>query len=293
MKSLVKAIVSILPPTILSFLVSYYRIMRGHRSSRTKTRLIEYCGGLYLAFNGNFTDDLLTSTGAYERNLQRIMKAIIRKDWTVIDIGANVGIHTVLMANEARDGHTYAFEPVIYNYHKLNTNVVLSGLNNISIYSYAVGQAAGNLNLKTIKQSRPEHGSSSLVENEHLAALGDDAYDEVAVEVVALDDFVKQKNLKVDFIKMDIEGFEYWALLGMIDTINTQHPVMIIEYNVSRLDFLQLSNKDMESILGENYDCYEISKFDHVEKYSLDPFHFDRHVETDLLCIPKPKFLNS
>lgn len=289
----VNALLSLLPPSIVGLLRSCYRRARGRESILTKTRLIEYCGGLYLGVKGNFTDDLIVNTGAYENNLQRIMKAIVRKDWTVIDIGANSGIHTILLANKACDGHVFAFEPVSYNYQKLNTNIVLSGLNNISIYSSAVGQSAGHLNLKTIKQSRSEHGSSSLVRNEHLAALGEDAYDEIAVEVVALDDFIGQRNLKVDFIKMDIEGYEYWALLGMIDTITAQRPVMIIEYNVSRINFLGLANKDMAAILGEIYDCYEIAKYDRIDKYSLDPFNFDRHVETDLLCIPKPQLHNS
>lgn len=241
-----------------------------------------------MAFKDNFTDQKILETGKYEENIQRIMRAIIREDWNILDIGANTGVHTVLMATHAPNGTTYAFEPVGYNYRKLNMNVCLSGLKNISTHPWAVGEKTGKLSLKIVRPSRSEQGSSSFVLNEHLASLGADAFYEEDVNVTSLDEFVKKNEIKkIDFIKMDIEGYEYWALLGLRKTILADRPVLIIEYNVGRMQYLGLTNDDMKELLGEHYDCYEISKFDHETEYSLDPFGFDRYIEADLLCISR------
>lgn len=286
-------LLKILPRSVLRALLRVYRFVSGSMYS-SRTKLMELNGGLYLAFKDNFTDEKILKEGKYEENLQRIMKSMIRDDWTVIDIGANTGVHTLLMAREAINGKIYAFEPVDYNYKRLNTNVFLSGLGNISIHGYAIGDKKGELALKTIKPARREQGSASLVMNEYLTDLGNEAFYEKKVKVTSLDEFIAENEVRsVDFVKMDIEGYEYWALLGMVKTIATHRPILIIEYNLNRITHLGLSNSEMENILGDYYDCYEIAKFDYIQEYSLDPFLFDRYIQADLLCVPKPAITNT
>jgi hypothetical protein len=134
-------------------------------------------------------------------------------------------------------------------------------------------------------------GSSSLLINEYLSS-GKVKFTKETVRVIKIDDFVSENKVpKISFIKMDIEGFEYWAIQGMKKLINKWHPVMIIEYNNERMTFVGVFNNDMKKLLHDVYDCYEISKFDEVSgSYSLDPFNFNRHVQCDLLCVPKSKF---
>ena len=94
---------AILPRSVLRALLRFYRFVSGSMYS-SRTKLMEFNGGLYLAFKDNFTDQKILREGKYEENLQRIMKSMIRNDWTVIDIGANTGVHTLLMAREAING---------------------------------------------------------------------------------------------------------------------------------------------------------------------------------------------
>ena len=73
----------------------------------------------------------------------------------------------------------------------------------------------------------------------------------------------------------------------MKDIINTMQPIIIMEYKSSRLDKLNISNENISLLLKEVYDCYEITKLEFDETYSLEDFNFDRSIEADLLCIPK------
>lgn len=161
----------------------------------------------------------------------------------------------------------------------------------MTIIPFAVGDKNKLKEINVVNPDTPDTGSSSMVMNEYLSS-GAVKFSQETVQVIKIDDFVsKNKVPKVSFIKMDIEGFEYWAIQGMKKLINKWHPVMIIEYNNERMKFIGVSNNDMKNLLYDTYDCYEISKFNPESRsYSLDPFGFNRDVKCDLLCIPKSKF---
>lgn len=110
-------------------IISLYRYIK-YRNTVTsnETKLVKFIGNCLInLYPGCFGDDKLLNDGVYEENLVRIMKSVIPKDSVVFDIGANVGMHTILMSSiVGKCGHVFAFEPVSYNIKRLNTNITLS-----------------------------------------------------------------------------------------------------------------------------------------------------------------------
>ena len=93
---------------------------------------------------------------------------------------------------------------------------------------------------------------SSLVENEYIAELKKNYQNFKKTTVRSLGLMIGHKNniKKIDLIKMDIEGGEYNALRGMKEVIQKMKPVIIMEYNTTRLDKLNISQKQIANISG-------------------------------------------
>jgi FkbM family methyltransferase len=290
MKTFIKKILPLKMVDFVKNLLSVYR-QKDYTNKRT-TNAVDYMDGIINLYKGNFTDDVFLKSGQYEENIQRVFKALIKKGDTVIDIGANIGIHTILMSKLAGDeGRVIAFEPIPHLIKRLNANLSLNNCRNVTISNYAIGNENKKITINAVNENDFNQGSSSVVVNEHLATGNVNTF-KLDVDSRKLDHLCDEFNItKLNFIKMDIEGFEFFALKGMLDVLNKFRPSMIIEYNCDRLDFLKISNDDFKNLIGTHFDCYEISKRDYIDSsFSLDPFNFDRRIKSDLLIIPKILF---
>lgn len=258
-----------------------------YKSTR-KTVLKEYGNNLFNLYKGNFLEDYLIKDKDFEPYLRILFKHIVKKGDTVLDVGANVGIHSLYLSNlVGENGRVYAFEPVSYNLKRLNTNKFLNGAKNLHIVDAAITEKSGKVEIFQFKENDYDLGNNSLVLNEHLSQVESHRLEKKSVPGVTLDDFCDKHTLEVDFIKMDIEGYEYFALKGASKLLKTL-PTMVLEYNSTRIDFVGISNSHFKDLLGETYDCYEILKSDDVEDtFSLEPFFFERKFTSDLLCVPK------
>ena len=261
-------------------------------TSKKKTNLMNIDGTLFNLYKGNFIENQIINNGTFEPHITRIFKSIIKKGHICLDIGANIGFHSIYMSKlVGKEGKIYAFEPIKFIQKKLNTNIHLSGLKNIQVVPVAVGSENKTSSIYEFNENSFDQGSSSLFENEYIVDLIKGGHIDLKQETckeIRIDDWIRKNKIKkIDLVKIDIEGGEYNALLGMKDIINTMQPIIIMEYKSSRLDKLNISNENISLLLKEVYDCYEITKLEFDETYSLEDFNFDRSIEADLLCIPK------
>jgi FkbM family methyltransferase len=293
-RTIIKIIKKILPNWIIEILRKAVILRKKSIYKNNKlTKTVSFIeGGLVNLYKGSFVDDKLIFTGSFEPNISRIMRSIVNTGDVCIDIGANIGLHTILLSKLVGDkGKVYAFEPVPYNIKKLNTNLSLSGCTNVNIVDKAVADSNGEMVINMVPEDGFDQGSSSLVMNEVLSEKGLLTL-QSKVNTIKLEYFVEINQLEnINFIKMDIEGFEYWALKGFGDKVLLEmKPKMIIEYNNHRIEFLGINNTNFKNLLEETYDCYEICKEDVIDhSFSLEPFYFNRSISADLLCIPKYK----
>ena len=148
----------------------------------------------------------------------------------IIDAGGYVG-DTALLFSSYTDKNIHVFEASPSNMDIIRETIRLNHLDNIVPVSKALGEKSG-----TATFSLGERNScNSLVERP-----GYSYPDHIEVPVVTLDDYVRENNIEVGLIKVDIEGGEQLLLRGAVETIRTQHPILLISIYHSANDFFEI-----------------------------------------------------
>lgn len=192
-------------------------------SARVRTRgaLIErtVCGQrMYLSLRDPGMSRWLMSYGMHEPLATRLLNQEIKPGMRVVDIGANVGYYTLQLARSVgQGGGVIAIEPLPDNVNLLGMNVDANGHGNVRIYQAAVGPRDGVAELHT---SRNLGRSSLACQRSHEG--------HVEVPLWTLDALL-QKEAKIDYIKMDIEGYETEAIKGMHGILQKHRPGLFIE----------------------------------------------------------------
>ncbi len=146
------------------------------------------------------------------------LQRIVRPGMTVLDVGSNLGLYTVLLSGlVGRTGRVISFEPDPDLYALLIKNCDLNGCANVEAHNLALGSAPSRLVLrKRIFNS----GANTLgVENNRYFRT------EVEVEVVCIDEFLPE--LQPDLVKIDVQGWELEALRGMQRTLDKNREIAL------------------------------------------------------------------
>lgn len=154
--------------------------------------------------------------------------SFIKKFTVAIDIGANIGLHSVRFSHLFDEVHS--FEPSKINFNCLKLNTV--NLKNVELYNVGLG---GNKTTETLSiPSNSENcGLFSIVDFKNF----DGDLTKETIDIFLLDNY----NLKPDLIKIDTQGFELEILKGGIKTLLEFSPVLIIEIE-KKEDFKIISN---------------------------------------------------
>jgi FkbM family methyltransferase len=183
------------------------------------------------------TDESITGhirKGNYENETILLFKKNVRDGMTVLDIGANIGFHTLILAKlVGKTGKVFAFEPSQRLFDILHKNIKHNQFSNIT----AIKSAVSNQNGKT-KLFINEHSNC----NNKLFDNGSDKYEEV--DLLTIDTYLKGET-KIDFIKIDIEGAEALAFQGMMETIKKWKPIIYSEFVPRNIKRYGTHAKDM------------------------------------------------
>ena len=180
--------------------------------------------GTTIPIRGDGTDagvllSIETHGGSYAEGLQHLFERL-PPDATVLDVGANIGVVSVLAAGAVPAGRVFAFEPAPGNLRHLEANV--APLPHVEIVPVAVGSADTTLRFDV---------NDAYPAGAHLAVDGG-----VEVPCRALDSWAGDEALtRVDLLKIDVEGAEPLVLDGARETIRRHRPVVVAECNVGAL----------------------------------------------------------
>lgn len=159
--------------------------------------------------------------------MQKIMINVIEPGQVVYDLGANNGLHGLLMAGVVGEkGIVYNFEPLETNLGEIVENFQLNKITNFRNVQAAVSGKDGK---ETFVLG--EHDKQGSISNNGQASAKT-----VDVKCITLDSFIKEGNPGPSFIKMDIEGAEGPALKGFSVNIEKYLPLMIIELHSPEQD---------------------------------------------------------
>lgn len=179
-------------------------------------------------------DDIMTELlikRVHERAATKIIKEQISEGMNVLEIGANIGYYAIIEANIINNtGKVYAIEPEPENFTLLKKNIALNNFNNVDFFQIAISDKDGLSKLYISDRSNWH----SLVKNDE----GNCKY--VDVKTYSLDNFlITLGNPKIDFIRMDVEGFEYKIIDGMTNTLNNNNLKLFIEFHPNLINKIE------------------------------------------------------
>jgi FkbM family methyltransferase len=188
--------------------------------------------------------------------------AVISRDAVCLDIGANIGIFTLVMSSLAAEGHVFAIEPSSRNLMFLRENLRLNDIANVTVLQNALWDRSCDLELfyldelagcSFLQTSRIHQAAMrkirAVVTQPWLDTTTLHDYSET-VPCTRLDDLAVSIGLnRLDFIKLDAEGAEMAVLSGAQDTLMRYRPRLITEFNPACM--IQYFEQDP----SEYYDC--------------------------------------
>ncbi|MDO8999068.1 MAG: FkbM family methyltransferase [Bacteroidota bacterium] len=179
--------------------------------------------------------------GKFQSHITKNSFLTIANNYTIIDIGANVGLMTLQFAKLANKGKVYSFEPTFYALERLKKNLSLNPelAKNVTVINSFVSESS-NVNPDIVAYSswkvNGERGS-----NDHPVHLGTPKNAE-GVPSISLNDFVENEKLeKIDFIKIDTDGHEYEVFKGADKAIAKYRPKIIFEIGLYVMDEKNIS----------------------------------------------------
>ena len=220
----------------------------------------------------------------YEPNQTEIVKKYVHEGDIVIDIGAHVGYYTLLMAQlVGENGKVYSFEPDPVNFQLLKKSVEINGFENVVLIQKAVSNITDKVKLFL-------GDDDSAINRIYDAKLGD-AKESIDVESVTIDEYFKENDELIDFIKIDSEGSEIKIINGMKQFLSrNQELVMMTEF----FPFLIKKSGDepnqyLKSLEKSGFSLYNIlDKNEKTNKINSENFlesGINSQYCTNLLCI--------
>ncbi|MDO8290842.1 MAG: FkbM family methyltransferase [Parvibaculum sp.] len=221
----------------------------------------------------------------YHKDLGAKLAPLIARDAVIVDVGAHSGQHSKLFAGMAPDGHVYAFEPGAYARSILSRMVRLRGLSNVTVVPFGMSDKAST---ETLHVPLKRSGTMGFGLS-HIGADNDDgrATATETIQLTTLDIFAEaQKLTRLDFVKVDIEGWEAHFLKGALGTIKRLRPIVLIEVVEHVLARAGTTPADIfDAMAPLDYVAFENSEHDGYVMRRVEGF---RH-SMDIMFVPSEK----
>lgn len=155
----------------------------------------------------------------YENDILKELEKYIPTNAVIIDIGTNIGNHSIYWATQLNPKQIYAFEPIDTTFKILEKNIALNNLEE-TIKPYNIGLSDEKSTAIISEYSNDNIGGTSITKCTDKKGL--------SIKVDTLDN-IKIPETKIDFIKIDVEGHEILVLKGAEETLKKHKPLIFIE----------------------------------------------------------------
>lgn len=208
-----------------------------------------------------------------ERKRINLIKSMIKPGMCVLDIGANIGFYSrIFSSSVGNNGIVYTFEPDKTNFSKLTETT--KNTTNVVAINAAVGSYTGFIDLFISNDMNIDHHTYNDGENRKCKK----------VPCISIDDFIVDKQCP-SLVKIDIQGFDYFALKGMLKTISRTSELIIFgEFWPYGLNKAGVSPKLYYNLLVEN--GMQVTFFDKTKNaQQMEEMVQNKYYYTDFIAI--------
>ena len=258
-----------------------YKLTRKIYGLLTPSKIIVHDSIMYLDKDDTIISHNLLLDKTWERNSTRTILKNLNLGDTFVDVGAHIGYYSLLASRiVGNKGKVYAIEPDNKNYSLLKKNIKANKYKNIQIIKKAISEKSGRINFYTNDSNTGDNRTYMNNNKSHISII----------QSATLDSLFP--NLKIDFIKMDIQGSELKALLGMKKILKENKKIkLLIEFWP---DGLSQNNGSFEKLLTL-FDKYSFELFFVDDRKTTSPktntkeitklVNSNKLYDTNLLCI--------
>ena len=192
----------------------------------------------------------------------------------IVDGGTNIGFFTIPVAHrtQGRNIRIIGFEPQRQLFQALSGSLVLNGYRQVYLHNCGLAEEPGTAQLPAVDYSVvQDFGTVTL--NDQTTVAEDDWMNEQVVDTTSID---AMSLPRLDFLKLDVEGYEVPALIGAINTIQQHRPWIWVEYFITGADAIKqaLSGLDDYEFLIVDYQnmlCAPREKLTNITTVGLQP----------------------
>lgn len=245
---------------------------------------VDFYGFKYPGNLNSFLDWSVYFYGAYSKHELFLLKDLIcelDKDSIFVDVGANVGNHALYMSRFAEK--VYAFEPYEVVRSKLEEKILINNIKNIEVIP--VGLGIEDSEMDYFAPVSHNLGTGSFMTSH---AEGSNSY-YGKLKLVKGDNYFIKNIPRVNLMKIDVEGFESYVLLGLKNNLYINRPIIYMEFSdTTRRSFKSFD--ELKKCIPDNYNIIGVTfgrgLLTHLGKpYILSEFKFDKPTE-NILFLP-------
>lgn len=208
----------------------------------------------FKVYKTDLISDVIRHGEKWEPFLHDVFDKYVTKDSIVIEAGCHIGTHTVKLAQLAKQ--VICFEPLESSFKLLNENLQLNGLSNVKAYMEGLSDT-------------PSRASFSYVNKDNIGgAVLEDGFDIPLKTIDELQAVGDNNYSRVDFIKLDVEGYEKKVIIGALNTIKQWHPVITLEcWDNYPNATIEHAIKEFKVLLDMGYEIEQIEHHDFLFVY--------------------------
>jgi FkbM family methyltransferase len=259
---------------------------RATRFGRTSyTKKIDGDGFSFLLvinpYRNGTVDETIATTGVWEPEVTRALEHILQKriEGAFVDIGANIGYHTMAVATRFPERDIYAIEPLPWLAAQIRASVEINKLTHVTVHQTALSGATNETKPLLVRDENTGGSSFYAMDGLDLVSVSS----RVTVPVTTLDS-LRHHIGPIGVIKIDVEGHEIDVFAGASHTITFDHPIIIMEcsplfYRTLSADAGPVFISNLESWGYSFYDC-QLAPFP-LADWIKDP----ESTQKDIICL--------
>jgi FkbM family methyltransferase len=236
----------------------------------------------------NYLEQAIVQTGVWEPTTTQFIKEVLQPGMTVVDVGANIGYFSLLMAHlVGSEGQVHAFEPYPDYAEIARHNMALNACSHIYLNEFALSnKVEGHVLLKGVASARMHRWH-------HQDPVFNKVHDEVMVSCIPFDFYANTRLSRLDLMKIDVDGYEMNVLQGAAINIKRHYPILVVEFCEENFHAAGTGTQEILNLLSDWGYCSYSDQGERFQNQAIIDFVTENYnTSVNIVFLPHKKKLN-